>query len=315
MRLLVYLPLAASLVLGTSARRLAGLLPPRLGTRLLLGAGAAFAVTTSLALGALASTYLGQLPVVAAVGGWSAHVLRHDDPVPVPIAQLATVAGLVVVGLVTASAVRHAGDLVLGTRTCRGLPASGTDLVVLDEPAPQAYALAGLVGGRVVVTTGMLRALRPDERRVLFAHERAHLRHHHHAYRAAAALVTALCPLLAGLPASVQHLTERWADEDASDAVGDRRLVARAVAHAATAASRARRPVPASAIAEGDVPGRVRSLLTPRPRLGAGVAATLAAALVVSILTAAQIGRDTDGLFDHADLAAAQAHHPVVVHH
>ncbi|MBO0827058.1 MAG: M48 family metalloprotease [Streptosporangiales bacterium] len=312
MHLVVYLPMAGSLLLGVSARRLAGVLPPRLGTKLLLVVGAAFAVTTSLALGALASTYLGQLPLVATVGGWSAHVLRHDDPVPVPVAQFATVACLVVVGLVTASAVRHAADLAFGARACRRLPASADDVVVLDERAPEAYALAGLGGGRVVVTTGMLRLLRPDERRVLFAHERAHLRHHHHAYRAAASLVTSLCPLLVGLPAAVRHLTERWADEDASDVVGDRRLVAAAVARAAMAASRARRPVPASAIGEGDVPGRVRSLLAPRPRLGAGVAVTLAAALVLAILTAAQIGRDTDGLFDHAGLTVIHAHHLIV---
>ncbi|HEX6447429.1 MAG TPA: M48 family metalloprotease [Streptosporangiales bacterium] len=311
MHLIVYVPLVASLLLGVSARWLARLLPPRLGTRLLLGAGAAFAVTTALSLGVLASTYLGQIPVVAAFGGWSVHVLRHDDPVPIPVAQLAAVAVLLVVGLVTAAAVRHAADLVFGNRACRGLsPPAGGDVVVVDEPAPEAYALAGLVGGRVVVTTGMLRLLRPDERRVLFAHERAHLRHHHHAYRAAADLVTASCPLLAGLPAAIRHLTERWADEVASDAVGDRRLAARAVARAALATSRGRRPLPATAIGEGDVPDRVRSLLAPRPRLGAGLAATLAAALVVSILTAAQIGRDTDGLFDQADLPPA--HHLVL---
>lgn len=315
MRLLVYLPLVASLLLGASARWLAGLLPPRLGTRLLLVAGAAFAVTTSLALGALASTYLGQLPVVAALGGWSAHVLQQDDPVPVPVAKVAAAAIVVIAALVTVTALRHAVDLVRGTRTSRSLSASdGVDLVVVEEAAPDAYALAGLGVGRVVVTTGMLRVLRPDERRVLLAHERAHLRHRHHAYRAAAALVTALCPLLAGLPAAVRHLTERWADEDASDAVGDRRLVACAVARAAMAASRARCPVPASAIGEGDVSGRVRCLLAPRPRLGAGVAATLAAALVVSILTAAQIGRETDGLFDHADISPAHAHHLAVPH-
>jgi hypothetical protein len=42
--------------------------------------------------------------------------------------------------------------------------------------------------------------------------------------------------------------------------------------------------------------------------------------LVVSVLTAAQIGRDTDGLFDQADLPPAHAHHlvvpgPLTVHH
>lgn len=313
MHLLVYLPLVTSLLLGLSARWLARLLPPRLGTRLLLGAGAAFAVTTALSLGALASTYLGQLPVVAALGGWSVHVLRHDDPVPVPVAKLAAAAVMVIVGLVTAAVVRHAADLVFGTRACRRTAPSAGDVVVVDEPTPQAYALAGLRGGRVVVTTGMLRLLPATERRVLFAHERAHLRHHHHVYRMAADLVTASCPLLAGLPAAVRHLTERWADEVASDTVGDRRLAARAVARAALATSSSRLSATATAIGEGDVPDRVRSLLTPRPRLGAGLAVTLAVALVVSVLTAAQIGRDTDGLFDRADLPA-HAHHLVIPH-
>lgn len=313
MHLFVYLPLAASLLLGLSVRRLATLLPPRLGSWLMLGAGSAFAVTTALSLGALAATYLGQFPLVAAVGGWSTHVLRHDDPVPLPAAKLATVACALVGALVLATTVRHGADLLVSTRTCRRLRTPGSGgVVVIDEPAPQAFALPGLTGGRVVVSTGMLRVLRPDERRVLFAHETAHLRHRHHAHRVAASLVTALCPLLFGLPAAVGHLTERWADEDASAAVGDRRLAARAVARAALATTRAGRPTPSSAIGEGDVPGRVRSLLTPRPRLGAGAAATLAVALVVSVLTAVQIGRDTDGLFDHADAPATHAHHLVV---
>jgi Zn-dependent protease with chaperone function len=42
--------------------------------------------------------------------------------------------------------------------------------------------------GRIVVTTGMLGALDPDEREALFAHERARLRGRHHLVLGAAEL-------------------------------------------------------------------------------------------------------------------------------
>ena len=69
------------------------------------------------------------------------------------------------------TAVASAGrDLALAARTCRRLGPGAGGLVVVDDPAPDAYALPGL-SGRVVVSTAMLRALPAAERRALLAHE------------------------------------------------------------------------------------------------------------------------------------------------
>src|SRR5262249_7851163 len=52
------------------------------------------------------------------------------------------------------------------------------DLVVLPDRRPHAFAVPGRPG-RVVVTDTMLRILSPEQRRVLLAHERAHLIYRH----------------------------------------------------------------------------------------------------------------------------------------
>jgi Zn-dependent protease with chaperone function len=50
--------------------------------------------------------------------------------------------------------------------------------VVLDHPRAAAFAVPGL-RGRVVLSSGALDTLTPDELRAVLAHERAHLRAHH----------------------------------------------------------------------------------------------------------------------------------------
>ena len=99
---------------------------------------------------------------------------------------------------------------------------------------PTAFAVAG-APGHVVVSTAMLNALDADERKVLLAHEAAHLRHHHHLYTQLAQLAAAANPLLRPLARVIAEGTERWADEVAAAEVGSRRLVARGLARAALA--------------------------------------------------------------------------------
>src|ERR1019366_3181879 len=125
--------------------------------------------------------------------------------------------------------------------------------------------------GRVGVSTAMLRALPPDERRVLLAHEAAHLRHHHHLYVQLAELGAAANPLLRPLALAVRDGTERWADEDAAAEVGDRALAARALARAGLAralASPGLRMAPLTTLPAVDsgVAHRALALLAPRPR-------------------------------------------------
>lgn len=343
MRLDVYVPLVISAVLGGLTHVLVHALRPATAARLLLSAGVVAAVTSAFALGVLAFTLIGQIPLVADAGGWSARSLRAHDPVA---AVTATAAGLALTGaaaLLARTCVRLTGALTRAGRACRGMSGEPGGLVVIDDPRPSAYAVpAGTLRiGRVVVSSGMLRALSAAERRALLAHETAHLRHRHHLYRMAASAVASLNPLLAGLPAAIEYATERWADELAAEHVGDRRLVARAVARAAlsrpSSATPARpggdptyivqRPLATWAterdsvenstvgsptgFGDRDAARRVAALLAGPPARRRLPAAVLCALLALSVLTARETLGDADQLF-HRSAHPSVAH---VVHH
>jgi hypothetical protein len=142
-----------------------------------------------------------------------------------------------------------------------------------------------------VVSQAMLDALSREERLVLFAHERAHLRHGHHRYIAIADASATAIPLLRPLAASVRFACERWADEDAASVVGERQLVARAVAVAALAQAEAPR---LSFGGSAGVVARVEAMLEPRTRrsaaLGLLVALPAAVAVSASLLQAQRLG-------------------------
>ncbi|MFD0515724.1 M56 family metallopeptidase [Streptomyces aureus] len=108
-----------------------------------------------------------------------------------------------------------------------------SELAVLDDETPQAFALPG-VPGRIVVSRGMLRCLGDGEREALLAHERAHLRRRHHLFQAVWRLTAAVNPLLQPLAEAGGFVLERWADEEAAAHVGSRTVVARAVGRAAS---------------------------------------------------------------------------------
>jgi hypothetical protein len=155
--------------------------------------------------------------------------LSPADPVP---PALGAVAALILLADLTRVAVTII-QRVRAFRSLAGLrcaPAAG-DLVVVAGDHPDAYALPGRPG-RIVVSTGMLRALPADERAVVLAHERAHLVHAHHRYQAVADVACALNPLLRGLRDRLTFSLERWADEEAADAVASRPLAAQTLAHA-----------------------------------------------------------------------------------
>lgn len=147
-----------------------------------------------------------------------------------------------------------------------------TELIVLPIDQPTAYAVPGRPG-HIVVSRGMLRALDDDERRVLLAHERAHLRLRHHQYLRLVDIAVAVVPLLAPMATRVRFATERWADEEAASQIGDRRLVARAVARAALATSDF--PAPSLAFGGLGVPARVNALLDTAPSRGVATGAVL----------------------------------------
>ncbi|MGI5162458.1 M56 family metallopeptidase [Microbispora sp. CA-102843] len=312
MRIVVYLPFVVSALLGLAIPRFGRRLAPATATRLLVVAGVACAASSVLTLVFLASTYLGQVPLVASFGDWSAGLLEALDPVPRPAAQLALLALAVVGALAVRTATRQVLTWRRASRACRRASAASGGLVVVDNPVPHAYAVPGGFGdpGRVVVTTGILRALDADERRVLLAHERAHLRHRHHLYRTAAAVAAALNPLLASLPRAVEYTTERWADERAAEEVGDRKVAARAIVKAALAGGGHRRRTGLAALAfgHGDVLPRVNHLLTAPPRRRPLTVAALIVAVAACLVATNESRTDTESLFEEAESS------PPVVH-
>lgn len=289
-------PLLVSAILALTVPRAGRRLPPRTAAWLSVTAAlvAAGAWVTGLAM--IGSTIVGQIPQVAEEGRWSPHVLAAHTPFDRPVAGACA---LVLIGCavaLTVASMRRVTVLVGAWRECRDLPTAG-DLTVLDDPVPAAFALPG-APGRVVVSSGMLRALPADEREALLAHERAHLRHHHHLFLLVLQLAAAVDPLLRPLAKSGAFALERWADEEAADVVGGRPLVARAIARAALAAKRT--PGQALAATGGPVPQRVMALMAPRGPARHHLVATFATLMAVCCASLAPAAHNVDGMFDAA---------------
>jgi Zn-dependent protease with chaperone function len=313
MHLAVYFPLVMPLIAAAGAGPLARRLPPVAATWLLAGSAVALAAASSAVLGLLALTALVRIPLVGAAGEMSVQVISRNDPASVPVAAVA--------GLLLAAAAagacralwRRTAALLAAGRQARRLPGAG-QVVVIDDEAADAYTLPGWPC-RIVVTAGMMRALSHPERQVLLAHERAHASAFHYLFTTAARLAAAANPLLRPVAAAVGYTVERWADERAAAAAGDRQLAARAIARAALASAAApARPAshagalgavtgPARMRRAGPVPRRVAALLGPPPRprrLLLSAAVLLVAATGAAALEAV---RDLDGLFDLARAA------------
>ena len=286
------LPLLASVLLATEAGPVGRRLPPRTAVPLLTAAAVVVAATTGFVLAVIAFTVAGTDREIAALGHWSAPVVSRVAQIPAPVG---VVAGAVLAVLV-ASTLRR---VALGFRAlwaaavaCRHLGDGVDGLVIVDDEDADAYSLPG-VRGRIVVSRGMLAALTPAERRVLLAHERSHLRHRHALFVQIADVAAAANPMLRSVAGVVRDGVERWADEDAAAAVGDRALAASAVTRAAVAATRpnVRRTPHAAALrmTGSTVAHRARALLAPPPRprrllataiLGCALAAGVGALLV-----------------------------------
>ena len=267
----------------------------------------------------LALTALVRIPLVDSLGEMSGQVISHDDPASVPVAIAAGALLAAAAAAACRALWRRAAALIEAGRQARLLPGAG-QVVVTDDEAADAYTLPG-VPCRIVITTGMLRALSDPERRVLLAHERAHASGLHYLFTTAARLAAAANPLLRPVAAATGYTLERWADERAAAVTGDRRLAARAIARAALAATAtpSRGPrraahaasvlgavsTPARMRRAGPVPRRIAALLHPPPQprlLLLAVAVLLVAAAGVSALEAA---RDLHALLESARAAGA----------
>jgi len=317
-------PLVLPLASWPVARWVAPRLSPRLGSWLLAGSALVLAVGSTATLAVLAAAGLAQLPFVGELGDFSAVAFRGADAVSLP---LAIVSGLAL----AAAGIALARTAVQYVRWHRKVHAEldrhtrEAGIVLLPGEEPVAFAVAGS-GGRIAVSSGMLAVLEPRERRALLAHERAHLRLRHHVFAAVVTIATTVNPLLRPLGSAARFALERWADEAAADRVGDRKLVATAVAKAALAGNA--RPSLALAATGGPVPQRVRALLSaPSPRsrrhplAAIAVAAVLGAcawstACTLDAATALHSGIETAQaacvLAEGADLQPAQ---PALAHH
>jgi hypothetical protein len=279
---LTFLPLLIMLTLSAALGRAPLRLHPSWSARLLATTGAMTAVA---ALGTgffVAVNYAATLAPAAAahVPEWA--LFGDDSPVPDVVGIAA--AALSAAGLVTAfrTAFRWGAELRVARAGARE---------PLDTDVPIAVAVPGRHGG-VLVSRGLLRDLTPEELHVVFQHEASHLRHRHHRYLAAGVLAAAVIPPLRSLDDRLRLAVERWADEDAAEATGDRALVARTIARVALARPRTAGPV--SAFADSGVVERVEALLgtPPGKNVVTGPLLFMGNGVVTGSLTAATLQLD-----------------------
>ena len=283
MRIAVYLPLLASMLLAAVCRPLASRVsPPTLIPALVL-AGALSALASTWGLILLSATLLRVSPPV--VERASARALGLGGPVPNLVALVAALA--LAVGSYRLAETTHRRRTTL--RVLRGVcqANAASELVVIAAAEPHAVAVPtrGWGRGNIVVTSGMLAALDDQERSVLLAHERAHLRRGHHWARVVVDAAAALNPLLRPVRDTVAFLLERDADEVAAEQVGSRTLAARSLARAALATTDFPKPQ-TLAFERLGVTARVTALQSARAPRGRLVALAVAALGVATALAA-----------------------------
>ncbi|MGW7422634.1 M56 family metallopeptidase [Streptomyces sp. NPDC054813] len=295
MRFDVYTPLLVSLLLPLFSPLIGRRVAPALAARVLTAAAALTAAATTWSLVLLTTALLGDAPPVIREAREDGRPLT--DPVPEAIGLAACLALAVVVWRVQRAVRAERRTRRALRRLCEGHP-EDTELVVAACEVPQAFAIPGRPG-RILVTSAMLSALAPAERRVLLAHERAHLTYRHGRMVTAATLAAAANPLLGPVRAAVTFLVERWADEQAATEVGDRGTTARALARAALSAGRAR-PACALNFTDRAVTRRVAALQTsPPPSLWPAAAAVLVLGALAALF-AADATSDLVGLLVNA---------------
>ena len=98
------------------------------------------------------------LPAVAAYGDWSVQTLRSSDPLPAVVDIVSGLLLLASAGRVAAITVGRVRALWSVRRACHRQGGRG-GLIVVDSDRAEAFATPS-AGGRIVVTTGLLRALK-----------------------------------------------------------------------------------------------------------------------------------------------------------
>ncbi|MBD0842269.1 MULTISPECIES: M56 family metallopeptidase [unclassified Streptomyces] len=263
MGVFVFLPLVLPLSAWPIARLAEQRLHPRTATRLLTGVAAVMAVCSTVCLGLVMVVGTAQLPGNPLPDGWSDPEVREAVPYDEVAGKAAIPALCLVLVACGRTLWRHGRVRRRAHRALAGLP--DTEVAVLPDEVPYAYALPGRRRNRVVVTTALLDCLEVSERRALFAHERAHLAARHHRYLLAVQLAARANPFLRPLRTTVSFVAERWADEEAAEVIGSRRTVACAIGKAALVSRGTPVVTLAGLAAPGPVPRRVAALLGPAP--------------------------------------------------
>ncbi len=249
--------------------------------------------------------------LLAAIALWRyGHRVQRSRAQTRSHARAALLVGRAIAGTITETGAGAAGT-VPGSAAkgpAAGAPAAagtaggtggGARTVMLDDPRPAAYCVAGRPAA-IVVTSGALAVLDPPQLRAVLAHENAHLAHRHHTL---ATVTRGLAAAFPGVPlftrgaAEITRLAEMSADDTAVRTAGRPALVAALLAIATGAAvssttvsgTRVADPaVPhgAAAAASCAVPDRVERLLCP-PSTVRSAAFTATLALVLTLLAAA----------------------------
>jgi Zn-dependent protease with chaperone function len=313
----VYLPPLAALALGVAGPALGRRLPPAVATVLLTAAALVTALTSLASLVLLTGVVVLRVPRFAAVGRLSDAVLVHS-----PVSPLAgAVAGAALLALLpfaVRAGIRLWHESARTYRLAKAFSAHPASIAVIHDPRAQAFAVPGIpslpghaaIPTRIVATDALLRTLDQDQRRAMFAHEQAHLRRRHHLYLLLTNLAAVANPLLWRLPDAVTEATERWADEEAATAIGDREILARALGRAAL--SNLPRTVPA--MAQAHVGKRVRALMAPPPPRRRALASLVGIAIAATVWASFDSARETDHFFDSARYAWHVAHKHTLEH-
>ncbi len=299
MRYMVWVPLITNVVIALGAPALARRLPYRMKPAALTASAVLAAAGWMSSLILLAASFVDRVPALAHRLGTTT-VARAGELPPSSAGLAAVVAVGAGAGMLLAATARNGLALIRAERLVRHLPAGRVH--VLPQRRPDACAIGGVTGGRVVITAGLLDCLDAAERDAVLAHEHAHLTGGHHWLRMTVACCAAVDPLLRRLPDLVETACERWADEHAAREPGQRRVLARALGKAAlatlqnardagdagSAAAGQDRPSPtACGFHHHAVAERMAVLLDAPPRATRVPATVL---LTTSALTAAMIG-------------------------
>jgi Zn-dependent protease with chaperone function len=307
----VYLPLIAALALSVVGPSLARRLPPAIATHLLTAAALIAAATSISSLTLLTATAAVRVPRIAAEGRLSTAALTRD-PVSLVTGAGAAVVLLVLVPFAARAAGRLWRESVRTYRLAQAFSDHPASIAIVQDPRPQAFAVPAIppllghaaIPTRIIATDSLLRTLDPAQRRAMFAHEQAHLSRRHHWYLLLTNVAAVLNPLLFRLPDAVTEATERWADEDAAQTVGDRRVLAQALGRAAL--SSLPRTVPA--MAQAHVGERVRALMAPPPPRRRLLTVFVGVALLATAFAAVDAAHEAEQFFDAARSAWHTTH-------